>query len=286
MSLPPHAHESTFSDRPGAAADGHTGTAPALVADRVTVLGGQGREARLFETSLSLETPGVIALVGPNGAGKSTLLRVLAGLIRPDRGTVRLGGRDLYTFPPTERARHLTLVGAAAATEVALTVEETVALGRLARRHSLWDDPIRQNDPAVESALERTDLVAMRYLSLTEISSGERQRVHLGRAVAQEANCLMLDEPTAYLDPGHARRLWTLVRAMADDGLRIAVAVHDLTAAGQYADRVVLLYRGRVVTTGTPDGVLDDRVLSPVYETHFRIVPHPDTGRPVVLAAP
>lgn len=275
----PHA----IPDRPAAPASSGPDGPFSLVLTDVAVLGGKGRPDRLRDVSLAIEERGVTALVGPNGAGKSTLLRVMAGLLRPDHGTVRLYGRELATFSPTLRARHLALVGASASAEVALTVEETVALGRLARRQSLWDDPARPHDPAVERALRRTDLTSMRHLPLPDISSGERQRVHVGRAMAQEAACLLLDEPTAYLDPGHAGHLWALVRSMAADGLRIAVAVHDLTAAGQYADRIALMHHGRIIEIGPPEQVLDDAVLSPVYDTHFRVVPHPDTGRPVVL---
>ena len=257
-----------------------------LTAETITVMGGEGRSCRLDAVSLRVEEPGITAVVGPNGAGKSTLLRSLGGLIRPERGVVRLGEQPLLAWPAPQRAKHVALVGPNAGHDVALTVEETVALGRLCHRLSVWNDPASYGDPAVEAALARTDLGALRHIPLTEISSGERQRVHLARALAQEAQHLLLDEPTAYLDPGHALRVLGLVREMADEGFGIVMALHDLTSAGQYADRIVLMREGRIVSEGTPDAVLQAAVLFEAYGTHFRVMPHPDTGRPVVLPIP
>lgn len=257
-----------------------------LQAEHVTLRGSRGRPLRLEDVSLRMADAGIYALVGPNGAGKSTLLRLLAGLLRPDAGTVRLGNDVLWRVPPAERARRLTLVGSGEDADPGLTVEESVALGGLARRRSIWEDPVRTQGPAVEEALRRTALTALRSVPVTQLSSGERQRVRLARAIAQDVPCILLDEPTAYLDPGHALRFLDLLRTMAEEGKRIVLALHDLTAAGQYADRVALLAEGRLLAEGPPEQVLSEPVLLTAYGTTFRVFAHPDTARPVVLPTP
>jgi iron complex transport system ATP-binding protein len=244
-----------------------------------------GRRPRLVGVAFSLVAGSVSALVGPNGAGKSSLLACLAGLERPSRGEIRLDGAPLIGMGRRELARAVAFVGPWSAPDVDLTVEEVVRLGRLAHRTSVWQDPARAGAAAVARALATAELESLAAVPLRALSSGERQRVRLATALAQDSPFLLLDEPTSALDPGHARRVLELARDLAREGRGVALALHDLTAAGQYADDVTLLADGRVVAVGEPWQVLRAEVLSRAYRTPLEVFPHPQSGRPVVVPA-
>jgi iron complex transport system ATP-binding protein len=253
-----------------------------LRAWEVTVPGSFGRHARLERITWHVAAGKVAVVAGPNGAGKSTLLRCLAGLLRPAQGRVEVGEVDLYRLPPAHRARKVTLVGAASA-ETGLTVQEVVALGRLAHRPHPWQDPLRSQWSRVEEALRQWDLWELRQVPYSSLSSGERQRVRLARAFAQDTPFLLLDEPTAFLDPGHAQAILHRLLHVARQGRGVAVALHDLTTAGQLADEILLLAAGRMVAWGPPVQVLEPGLLASVYGAPMRVLPHPDSGRPVVV---
>jgi iron complex transport system ATP-binding protein len=221
-----------------------------------------------------------LAVVGPNGAGKSTLLRALTGLVRHD-GTVDLDGRPAGTLRPRDRAR---LVGYAPQTPVlpaALSVTEYVLLGRTPYR-SLLSAPRAEDRTVTDGALERLDLVPFRDRPLRTLSGGERQRAVLARALAQQPRVLLLDEPTAALDLGHAQQVLDLIdRLRRQDGLTVLSTLHDLTLAGQYADRLALLSEGRVVAEGAPREVLTAAALHTHYGARAEVV-HGPSG-PAVL---
>ena len=244
-----------------------------------------GRRPRLAGVDLEVVPGRLTALVGPNGAGKSSLLLCLAGLERPDGGVVRLDGSPLGEYSRQEVARAVAYVSPWTAPDVSLTVAEAVSLGRLAHRTSMWQDPASAGRLAVEEALAMTDLKALGAVPLHALSAGERQRARLAASLAQGAPYLLLDEPTASLDPGHARSILDLARRLTRTGRAVAMAVHDLTAAGQYADTVVLLTEGRTVHTGDPWEVLTPALLEAAYGTRLGVMAHPTNGRPVVIPA-
>lgn len=256
-----------------------------LCAESLTLDAGPGRRPRLRGASLVLDVGRVAALVGPNGAGKSSLLAAAAGLERPRLGDVHLNGESIYALPRARLARAIALVGPWTLPDIDLTVREVVSLGRLGHRTTVWEDPGRSGHAAVAAALEATALADLADLPLRTLSAGERQRARLAAALAQGARFLLLDEPTASLDPGHARHTLELVVLLARHGHGVAVVLHDLTAAGQYADVVHLMAEGRVVASGAPDAVLRPEVLEPVYGTPFEVLRHPQSGRPVVVGA-
>ena len=186
---------------------------------------------------------GWTAIVGPNGAGKSTLLRVLAGLLAPQRGSVRLDGRPLAALRGPQRGRHIAWLAQRGETTGELTVRETVALGRLPHR-GLWRPATPGDDAAVARALAATECTPWQHRRLGELSGGERQRALLARALATEARVLLLDEPTTHLDPPHQVALARLARRLAGTHAVVTV-MHDLPLA-LAADRVLLLDGGRV----------------------------------------
>jgi iron complex transport system ATP-binding protein len=220
------------------------------------VLAAVGLSLRLGENlavdgiSVGLQAGQWTAIVGPNGAGKSTLLALLAGLRRPDAGTVRLHGRALAEVPARERAQHLAWLAQQGEAEGEIGARDVVRLGRLPR-HGLFGAPDASDEAAVDRALAETEATAFGARRLSELSGGERQRVLLARALAVDASVLLLDEPTTHLDAPHQRALMRSLAGRARAGVAVAAVLHDLTLA-LAADRVLVLDRGRLVADGPP----------------------------------
>jgi iron complex transport system ATP-binding protein len=224
--------------------------------------------------------PGWTAVVGPNGAGKSTLLRVLAGLLRPERGEVRLDGRPLQALAPRERATRIGWLAQQGDAGGELTVRETVQLGRLAHR-GLFAAPGPEDDAAVDAALQATASQVWQHRRLHELSGGERQRVLLARALATQAPVLLLDEPTTHLDPPHQVALARLLRRLAASHTVVSV-MHDLPLALQ-ADRLLVLREGRAWASGGYDDPALHAALVAGFEQAIRI--DASGARPMVVPA-
>jgi iron complex transport system ATP-binding protein len=221
-------------------------------------------------------------LIGPNGAGKSTLLRAVAGLVGRT-GTIRIGGRDPSAVGARARARLLALVPQVPLLPPEMTVTEYTRLGRTAHLGFLGRAGDRDADIARE-ALTRMGLGELEFRPLSTMSGGERQRAVLARALAQEAPVLLLDEPTTALDLGRQQDVLDLVATLqAERGLTVLGAMHDLTLAGQYADRLALLDGGRLVAHGPPERVLVEALIARHYRARVRV--GAVDGAPVVLPA-
>ncbi|MBB6253896.1 ABC transporter ATP-binding protein [Nitrospirillum iridis] len=221
--------------------------------------------------SLSLRAGEVCGLIGPNGAGKSSLMRILAGLRRPDGGTVTLDGRPLPTPPDGATARRLAYLAQDRDIHWPLTVAAVVALGRLPHRGPFRDNGARDS-AAVERALTAADCAHLRDRVATTLSGGERARVLLARVLAGEPDILLADEPAASLDPLHQVQVMALLRRLAHDGRKggsdgraVLTVLHDLNAAAAWCDRVVMLHAGRVVADGPPHAVLEPDLLRTIY---------------------
>ena len=232
---------------------------------------------------LDLQAEELLVVIGPNGSGKSTLLGALAGLIAPTGGTVTLLGRPVLDWPQRERARQLAVVPQSLPALPEVVAERFVLGGRYARIDR-WRGPADADRAAVERALLDADVGELGDRRLAELSGGQRQRVLIARALAQEASVLLVDEPTAALDLGHQVRVFELLAGLACAGRAALVVTHDVNLAAQYARRIALLDRGRLVALGPPAEILRPEVLVPVYgrHLHFGSLPAPD-GRPFVL---
>jgi iron complex transport system ATP-binding protein len=241
-----------------------------LELERVSVAYGETRAVDAL--SAAIEPGSWVGLIGPNGAGKTSILRAICRLVAYT-GSVRIAGRDSRSLKRRALARTVALVPQIPETPPALTVAEYVLLGRTPHLGYLANEA-RGDRLAAERALERLELLPFADRSLGSLSGGELQRAVLARALAQEARVLLLDEPTAALDVGRQQRVLALVDSLrtGDDPPTVVSTMHDLTLAGQYADRLLLIDRGRIVADGSPAEVLSTSNVGAYYGAHVRIV--------------
>jgi iron complex transport system ATP-binding protein len=231
--------------------------------------------------SASVEDGEWVALIGPNGAGKSTVLRAVAGLV-PYRGRIDVMGSDASALGRRGLAQRVALVPQVPVMPDEMSVREYVLLGRTPHISYLGRE--RRSDlAATAGALERLDLQALAGRRLDSLSGGERQRATLARAFAQEAPVLLLDEPTSALDVGRQQQALELVDTLRRGaGLTVLAAMHDLTLAAQYADRLLLLDGGRLVASGGARSVLTRPLIAEHYGADVRVVDEADSGLVVV----
>jgi iron complex transport system ATP-binding protein len=241
----------------------------ALALERVTVE--LGRRAVVDGVSFAVERGEWVTLIGPNGAGKTTLLRAVAGLVR-HQGEIRLDGDPIRRLRRREVARRVAVVPQSPLLPAGTTVREYVLLGRTPYVSYMGSES-RHDVAAAEAALARLDLAELAGRELGTLSGGERQRAVLARAIAQEAPLLLLDEPTSALDAGRQQEAMELIDELRlDAGLTVVGAMHDLTLAGQYASRLILLSGGRVVAHGAAAEVLTEPLIGEHYGARVRVL--------------
>ncbi len=237
----------------------------------------------LADFCLSAESGLVLAIIGPNGAGKTTLLRAIARLLRPRQGTVLLGDKDVWQLPPRNVARQLALAPQTNGLSLPLTVEQAVVLGRTPHRG--WLLPFSADDRAVvDRVLRQTGLLDLRTHRITDLSGGEQRRVILARALVQEPQVLLMDEPTANLDMKYQTEMLDLARRLAHhNNMTVIITLHDVNQAALYADRLALLAKGRLLSTGVPGDVLTPAWMEEAYNIPVIVTPHPLYDTPMVM---
>jgi iron complex transport system ATP-binding protein len=228
----------------------------------------------------------MVAILGPNGAGKSTLLRLLLGVVEPRHGAAEYQGMAAAEWQPVERARRIGVLPQHEEPAFPVSVGELVAMGRYPHL-GRWRRPGAGDRAAVRTALERCRIDELAARPFSTLSGGERQRARLARALAQEPEALALDEPTASLDVAHEMEIWEILREEAARGRAVLLTTHHLNLAARYADRLVLLHRGRVAAAGRPADVLVAETVSAVYDWPIRVErledPGPDRGAPQMI---
>ncbi len=254
------------------------GTAPAphgLRADGITVEI-DGRTI-VDDVTLAAQPGQVLGLIGPNGAGKTTLVRVLAAVATPARGEVRVGGRALRRLPARERARQVAYVPQDTALDFDFTARDVVLMGR--HPHVGRFEPLRVADHDITDAmLAEAGASHLAGQLVTTLSGGERQLVHLAKALAHQPEVLLLDEPVAALDLRHQLHVLQLLRRQADRGLAVIAVLHDLEQAARFCDRLALMQHGRLVVSGHPREVLTHTSLAEVYGVNAVVVDDVTTG--------
>jgi iron complex transport system ATP-binding protein len=242
----------------------------------------QGAVRALTGFTGQLRAGEIVGLVGPNGSGKTTVVRAVTGTVRLASGTLTVDGEDVAGLSAPALARRIAVVPQTPVLPERFRVLDCVLMGRTPHLRLL------ENESASDLAIARqamiaTDIWAIADRLIGEISGGERQRVVIARALAQQTPVLLLDEPTAHLDIGHQAAVLEMARDLCTrDGKAVLAIVHDLTLAAQYCDRLIMLHRGEIVAQGAPEDVVTPEVLREVYGTRAAVFPHPETGRPVV----
>ena len=256
-----------------------------LAARDIAVRYRAGGPLALNGVSCEVRRAQLVAVVGPNGSGKTTLLRALLGLVLVERGLVLVDGRPVSQWPRRLLARTVGVVAQQEEALLPLRVADAVLMGRYAHLGSL-SAPAERDRAAVRSALERCDITDLADRAVDSLSGGEWKRVRVARALAQEPQALVLDEPTASLDIRHEMELFELVRELVDSGLAGLVITHHLNLAARFAHRIVLLSRGELVAEGTPAEVLKRETLTRTFEWPLAVTSWRDGSPQVVPIRP
>ncbi len=258
------------------------GKTPALRAEGVSY-SVRGR-ALVKAVDLDLYPGEVLAIVGPNGAGKSTLCGVLAGDLEPATGTVEICGQPLRGLSAASLARLRSMLIQNTVLRFPFTAWEVAMMGR--HPHiSRWKSPTEDDYALAEAAMRDVQVNHLSERIYPTLSGGEQRRVSIARVLAQDAPVVLLDEPSSALDIGHQQLVMALCRRLANEGRSILAVLHDLNLAGAYADRVIVMSEGEFVATGSPDEVLRPELISEAFNQEVVVIPHPQNGRPVILAS-
>jgi len=218
----------------------------------------------------------VTALIGPNGAGKSTALNAIAGLI-PSTGKVLIGGADVTSQSTPERARQMSLVPQNTELRIGFAARDVVAMGRYLHRKRFTAES-EEDRRATEEALAAINALDIADQPVNELSGGQRQLIHIGRALAQDTAVMLLDEPVSALDLRHQVEVLQLLRTRAAAGTTVVVVLHDLNHVARWCDHAVLLHRGELAAAGSVAEVLQPGTLSDVYGLPIAVDSDPLTG--------
>lgn len=233
---------------------------------------------------VAIEPGSFTAIVGPNACGKSTLLRALARLLKPSSGVVELDGKAIHSLPSKQVAKRLGLLPQSSIAPDGITVEDLVSRGRHPHQGFLrqWS---REDETAVQKALESTGVEDLASRFVDELSGGQRQRVWLAMALAQETSILLLDEPTTFLDIAHQVEVLDLCAQLHEEGRTLVAVLHDLNQACRYATSIVAMRDGAVVAEGRPGDVVTAELVENVFGLACRVVDDPESGTPLVVPA-
>ena len=235
------------------------------------------------DLDLTVPAGQISVIVGANASGKSTLLRALARLLTPRAGTVHLDGRSIHALPTKHVAKTLGILPQSPIAPDGLTVIDLVGRGR-APHQSWWRPPSQGDRSAVHAALDATELLDLAERPVDELSGGQRQRAWIAMAIAQDTPILLLDEPTTYLDLAHQIDVLDLITDLNRlEHRTIVMVLHDLNQASRYADHLIAMRSGRIVTTGPPREVITDALVEEVFDLRCTVTTDPVSGTPLVI---
>ena len=240
----------------------------------------------LHDINLSVELGEMVGLLGPNGSGKTTLIKLSSGILKPKQGEVRLDGSRLSQLSRKSIARSVAVVPQQFHIPFAFTTSEVVLLGRIPFIKVLAGET-GADKQAVATAMELAGISDLTERRFDELSGGERQKVILAMALAQQPRLLLLDEPIVHLDICHQIETLELVKSLnGEQGITVLAAMHDLNLASLYFDRLILLKEGRVLADGTPAQVLTEDIIKKVFAASVKVESHPATGVPHIVVMP
>lgn len=246
----------------------------------INVSFGYDNDEVLKELSFKIPEGRFVGIVGPNGAGKSTALKLMDRLYAPRRGEVRLKGQNIAGYPLSELAKLIALIPQEPE-YFPFTVREMVLLGRSPYRKG-YASLTKHDQEIVEQGMEEAGVIHLAERQVDRLSGGEKQRVTVARALAQNTEILLLDEPTNHLDIEHQLHICRLLQSRASQGMTCVAVLHDLNLVASYCDEVLVLSNGRLAAQGTPDRVLTPELINDVYNVQVPKITHPLTGRPVI----
>jgi iron complex transport system ATP-binding protein len=243
-------------------------------------------EPVLKDVSFTVNKQEWFGIIGPNGSGKTTLIKLISGVENLDSGTVLLEGTPVRDIPRRRLAQRLAVLQQEALPPVGFTVREVIEMGRYPFQNWLGREA-EDTGGLIDSIIAKLDLQKLANKTLDTISGGERQRVALGKVMAQKPRILLLDEPTTYLDIGYQMQMLNYIRAwQREDGLTVVAVLHDLNLASLFCDRLMVLAQGSIVRTGTPAEIVNDELIYRVYGTRPIILQHPEKEVPQILLKP
>ncbi|MEO0068598.1 MAG: ABC transporter ATP-binding protein [candidate division WOR-3 bacterium] len=241
------------------------------------------RDRVLFDRfSLTIEQGEFFGVIGPNGSGKSTLLRLIAGILKPQGGRIKLLGKDLNRLSRRQIARVCALVPQESFFAFEWTVEEVVMMGRNPFLGT-FAQPKALDWERVEEVMAQTGVIGLRDKSINSISTGEKQRVIVARALAQEPEVILLDEATSHLDLFHQLAIIRILLQLKNQGKTVVFVSHDLNEAAKYCSKILLLAQGRMLACDKPEGVITPDLIKEAYGVEPVITIHPVSGQPQVF---
>ncbi len=240
------------------------------------------KEKVLHDISLEITAGEFFGIIGPNGAGKTTLLKLIAGLLKAEHGKIELFGRNLQDILVSERAKIISYVPQENYFYFDFTVLEVVLFGRHPYLKPM-ERPRKQDLEKAIYALEVTDALEFKDRNILELSSGERQRVVLARALASEPKILLLDEPTSYLDITHQVEIIKILKKLNQQGITIIFLSHDINLTALFCHRIFLLANGQLITCDSPENVITEQTIKKVYRLSPFIILHPQTKKPQII---
>jgi ABC-type cobalamin/Fe3+-siderophores transport system ATPase subunit len=253
-----------------------------------------GSTQLLDDASLAISTGERLAIVGPNGAGKTTLIRCLLGLTQPDSGSIKINGRPLAELSHTELARQVSYVPQQLAERISFTAMEFISMSRYAYgggggrgARAGFKQADEEGVEATEQAIELTGIGHLRHQALSTMSGGERQKVSIAAALAQQTPTLILDEPSAHLDPKQRDIIHSLLAKITrEQNISLIVITHDLNWASADFDRIIGMKAGQTMVDAQADAFMQKQTLMDIFDADWLLHPHPESGRPMVLPSP
>jgi len=249
-----------------------------------------GSTQLLDDACLAISTGERLAIVGPNGAGKTTLIRCLLGLTQPDSGRIEINGRPLAELSHTELARQVSYVPQQLAERISFTAMEFISMSRYAYGGgggAGFKQADKEGMEATEQAIELTGIDHLRHQALSTMSGGERQKVSIAAALAQQTPTLILDEPSAHLDPKQRDIIHGLLAKITrEQNISLIVITHDLNWASADFNRIIGMKAGQTMVDAQADAFMQKETLMDIFDADWLLHPHPESGRPMVLPSP
>ncbi len=246
---------------------------------------GYGKIPVLREISTSINSVDFIGIIGPNGAGKSTLIKALAALLPSEKGTIEFLGTSLFDYPKPELARRMSVVPQFLENILPFSVRNFVETGRFPYKN-FWEGETKEDKKIIEDALKTTGTIHLTDRLLTTLSGGELQLVSIARALAQNNEILLLDEPISSLDLRHTVRIMDLLYGLNKAGSTIISVLHDINTAADYCSKIIALKNGRILFEGTPEECITAEIISALFDSNCSVDKNPVTERPYVYPHP